>query len=275
MSDFYITLFSNSSTVFYSDNKTSSFTVQIPRHIILDYAWEVALTEIQYPYSFFTVQRGQNVIEIKTVKNNIFKQLLAKKDVKNMDITTHVCAITPGFFLDISEIISSVNSAIFSKTKIKNFFEYNKTTQRTLPKDQKEQENENGIISFKPLGRLALQLGYKPNEEVTSGRVYSPHIANVLSGVPDTMLVYCDIIEPQITGDQCTKVLRSLSTVPQTDSLYFAKPCSVEFTQLQYIPLQTKNFEKISIDIRDVHGKLLPFEYGTLSVKLHFRKRHY
>ncbi len=88
----------------------------------------------------------------------------------------------------------------------------------------------------------------------------SKNVTNLISGIPDKMLIYCDIIEPQIIGDKWAKVLRSISVEPEST---FAKPCSVDFTQLQYVPLQTKHFESISVDIRDTSGNLLPFRYGT------------
>jgi hypothetical protein len=45
-----------------------------------------------------------------------------------------------------------------------------------------------------------------------------------------------------------------------------------EYQRLQYIPLLKKEFETISIDLRDKTGAYLPFDYGTVLVVLHFVK---
>jgi len=67
--------------------------------------------------------------------------------------------------------------------------------------------------------------------------------------------------------------LRTLNT-SDGSAKYFSKPCSVEFSQLQYLQLQAKQFDTVRIDIRDIAGKLMPFQYGTLCVKLDFKKRY-
>lgn len=120
--------------------------------------------------------------------------------------------------------------------------------------------------------RLSLQLGYIPGLRITQSNSVANHAVNLISGIPDKMLIYCDIIEPQICGDIFSKILRSVSIHSKTDETNFGLPCSKEFTQLQYIPVQLKHFDTITIDIRDIAGELMPFQFGTLSVKLHFKQ---
>lgn len=67
MKNFYMTLLSNSSMAYYPENKTSSFTVQLPRYMCLDGDWEVALVEIHYPYTFSNVEEGHNEIQLETL----------------------------------------------------------------------------------------------------------------------------------------------------------------------------------------------------------------
>lgn len=266
-----MTLFSNSSMDYHPDNKTSTFTVQLPRNIQLNGEWKVSLFEIQYPYSFFTVQEGQNEMMLQLFTAS--SEFIASKGKTKPPTTSVSVKITPGFYMSVKDLIYGVNKVVKKDTKLDNFFHYDAISQRvSIKKGIDIVEGSKVVVSFKPSVRLALQLGYRPDEEIQVEGSYAPHVANTSSGIADVMLVYCDIIEPQITGDSWAKVLRTLKTTPDGAVPYFALPCSMDFTQLQYVPIQKKYFESISIDIRDTAGKLMPFQYGTLSVKLHFKR---
>lgn len=62
MKDFYMTLLSNSSMNYFPNNKTSVFTVHLPRKVILKENWAVALASINYRYNFFNVTEKNNRI---------------------------------------------------------------------------------------------------------------------------------------------------------------------------------------------------------------------
>ena len=72
MNDFYLTLPSNTIG---ENNSTSSFSVRLPQKLNLVGKWEVALVEIQYPYSWNNIygpgldQVADNWIDI-TFSNN-------------------------------------------------------------------------------------------------------------------------------------------------------------------------------------------------------------
>lgn len=281
MKDFYVTLFSNSSMNYYTENKTSSFTVQLPRSMILNGEWDVALTEIQYPYSFFNVLERNNEIKIKIIKiTEKFIDFVKKGKVTLVDIERKKefksksvsCKIQPGFYDNIETLISSVNSVIHEKTNNENFFIRDNTSQRVHAQPSPVAEGNIMILSVMLCERLALQLGYTPKVEITESNMVATHVANLISGIPDKMLIYCDIIEPQIIGDKCAKVLRTVTLTPDGSEPYFGKPCCKDFTQLQYVPLQKKHFDSINIDIRDITGNLVPFQFQTSSVKLHFKQ---
>lgn len=128
MKDFYMTLFSNSSMDYHPGNKTSTFTVQLPRNICLHGEWEVALSEIQYPYSFFTVQEGQNEIKLKLFSAT--RKFIESNMNSNPPLAWSTVKITPGFYVDVKDIIAEVNKVINEETKLENFFQYNTNSQR-------------------------------------------------------------------------------------------------------------------------------------------------
>ncbi|KAG4072998.1 hypothetical protein HA402_009417 [Bradysia odoriphaga] len=270
-----MTLFSNSSLGFYSDNKTSSFTVQLPRQMCLSGEWKVALTEIQYPYSFLNTLKVTDDI-ITFIKENKTKNTSSAIESK-FKVETRVCSIEASFYTDNEKLISAVNEAITKTVELNDnsfeFFILDKNAEKlTATPPAASATGSVMITSLAISDRLALQLGYIPDQRITDTSSVANHAVNLISGIPDKMLIYCDIIEPQICGDIWSKILRSVSIHSNPHAPYFGLPCSKEFTQLQYIPVQLKHFDSISIDIRDISGELMPFQFGTLSVKLHFKQ---
>ena len=90
--------------------------------------------------------------------------------------------------------------------------------------------------------------------------------------IPDQMYVYTDICEPRTVGDTQAALLRIVSV--DTSKYKFDSNVVRHFAPAHYIPLLHHNFRSIVIDIRDQHGSRIPFEYGTLTITLHFRRDH-
>lgn len=276
MKDFYMTLLSNSSMDFHPQNKTSSFTVQLPRYMRLDGDWEVGLAEIQYPYTFYTVSEGHNDIHLEiTDVTEAFTKWVAANPKKlisegKFPTSTIKCKISQGYYSDVVDIISAVNDSISKATKVSKVFEYDSKTRTAKASNTDVKLNGKFIQTCTLSERLGIQLGFPPRVDVFSVK-RSPYVTNIKFGVPDKMIIYCDIVEPQIFGDSFSRVLTSVNTLPEGEA-FFAKTISTYFNVPQYIPVQTRNFEAITIDIRDIEAKAMSFQYGTLSVKLHFRK---
>lgn len=276
MKNFYMTLLSNSSMDYYPENRTSSFTVQLPRYMYLDGHWEVALTEIQYPYTFSNVADDQAEFQLETIE--ITPEFIVWYEL-NQDSGTNppfpailsTQAIVPGFYTDIKDVIETLNTTIAATTGQQTFFEYSTLAHRTATSNDVIEVGRKWINSCKLSPRLGLQLGYPPDTIIQGWPLYAPHVSNVAGIIPDKMLIYCDILEPQLFGDSWARVLRMINTDSGNNLPYFGQPCSMNFNQPQYTPIQQKHFESVKIDIRDIAGELMAFQYGTLSVKLHFR----
>ena len=84
----------------------------------------------------------------------------------------------------------------------------------------------------------------------------------------DTIYVYTDVVESRIVGDSVAPLLRAL---PVGGS--HGETVSDRFTNIHYVPLMYSHFKSIEIDIRDDTGRRVPFEYGRVTVTLHFRRR--
>ena len=56
----------------FHDNKTSNFKVNLPKPLELDPTkWEVALSEIQFPHSWYNIQNGRNVIKKDVIQPTV------------------------------------------------------------------------------------------------------------------------------------------------------------------------------------------------------------
>ena len=116
------------------------------------------------------------------------------------------------------------------------------------------------------IGRLSIILGFGGEEVKIAKTTTSPYVAD-LNG---TAMIYffCDIIQPQVVGDTNAKLLKSVPVQGKTGEVV-----TKTFTNIQYVPVQTKSFEDIEITLRDDTGKPVPFERGKVLVTLHFKQQ--
>src|SRR5207244_9252002 len=67
MTHFYLTLPSNSSSNYYPDNTLTRFITKLPSSVSLSGDWEVALSEIHFPRTWYTVKKGGETITVECV----------------------------------------------------------------------------------------------------------------------------------------------------------------------------------------------------------------
>lgn len=256
---------SNSSANFYPGNKTPSFTVHLPQKILLRGEWSVALAEIHYPYNFFNVSQGENNIYVEYDNDKI-------NNGENTNAITREryaeFSISPGFYKTINGILTAVNNELLESTEcgILSLEELNGRT-------KVNRENCFGknikVLCFSP--KLSMQLGFSPGENILHSD-FSTSVGNIYFGVPDQMLVYIDIIEPTFIGHEKASIIKIINTSGASKSRVFGDVCSTEYHHMHYTPVLKKEFESISVDIRDCTGAFMPFIHGVSTVKLHFKK---
>ncbi|GFR23696.1 uncharacterized protein TNCT_257781, partial [Trichonephila clavata] len=81
VNDFYITLPSNSSTQFFPKNTQASFRTKLARSIILTGAWEVGLSEIFVPRTWFNIGNHNNKYSITYEETKIIEKDYAEYDI--------------------------------------------------------------------------------------------------------------------------------------------------------------------------------------------------
>lgn len=256
MKEFYLTLISNSSCDIFPSNHTASFSVQFPRKIIVGEGSLVGLAEIHYSNNFFNV----------TSKENKFK--LIHGDYK------YNGKISCGFYKNVHDLLRE----ILNKTRdhLGEWLEIDPLTNRiiVLNTDQINnphpnsinKENKTRIFHFH--GRLATQIGFPPNDNVFM-YTKSPYVGNVYFGIPDQMMIYCDLIEPQLIGYESSQIIKIVNTADTKPE--FGASRHHTFQKIHYVPVLKKEFDSIEINIREITGELFPFLHGIVMVKLHFK----
>lgn len=274
--DFYLTLISNSSLDTFPSNKTSSFSVNLTKPINLSGRWKVALTEIQFPQTFLNVSEGNNSIicEIKFDKKPNVRQ-------------TKRFTIPVGYYPSITAIIDALNEPITKNLEslgpeaepVMRLIKLDPTTNEIFFNETAAYSLKESIsMEFKQLvtvtkihieGLLALQLGIEPFVCITDVKVRHPISCN--HGISKEMLVYCDLVEPQIVAHTVAEVIKIVPSIDKHKD--FGDQCVREFMNRNYLPLAKKSFQTVKIDLRSLsHGELMLFAYGTASIVLHFRK---
>lgn len=275
--EFYLTLLSNSSIVYYPNNTTTKFTTQLPRRFTLIGDWSVGIAEIQYPCSFLSVAESDNLIYYRPPKPEkvegdqdieiVLKDAHRYFNDSNQEVYNSggwcVVRIATGNYERIEDIIKAINKHKILGKIVK--FEYNKASKKV------SLSIEPSVTALGCSQRLALQLGYKPHANLVQNPTPS-HPANIWVGIPSQMFVYCDLVEPQAVGDVLSPLMRIVNIT--ADNYNYGSHKDVIFSPPHYIPVMRREFENVEIDIRTDSGELMPFEFGTLSLKLHFKKIH-
>ena len=116
--------------------------------------------------------------------------------------------------------------------------------------------------------KLSLILGYGGKEVKIDKTGESPHVVDL--NIFSTIYTYCNIVQPQIVGDTSAQLLRSIPVEGKYSDII-----TKTFTNIQYVPVQTKSFGDVKIILRNDTGDPVPFERGKVIGTLHFRQHTY
>jgi hypothetical protein len=89
-------------------------------------------------------------------------------------------------------------------------------------------------------------------------------------GISTFYLYTPGLIEPVIVGDCTAPLLRVVSIRGQPDEIV-----EEQFVSIQYHKLLVKELSEVFVEIRTSSGTLMPFQYGTCQLTLHFKKMPY
>ena len=276
----YLVLPSNSSIDLYPDNKVSHFTVQLPKTIDLDGSYEIALTEIFYPHSWFNLEADDDIwIEYhhKTV--------------------TATTTLHEGSYPDAKSIIDELMNNLQSKFRI-NRKRYLEKIRLAIREKETEPERDTVRKIETEIQKLKLDLGLEFNSHTQlvqlslgsdSTFAMSTRFANILgfdrewfdergdyysSRLVDmtrinAIYMYCDLVEPRVVGDTLAPLMGVIAVEDDKEG----KNVWIRYTKLQYHPVVKRNISDITISLCDETGQLIRFRKGKAILVLHLRRQ--
>jgi hypothetical protein len=244
--------------------------------------WEVGLSEITFPRTWYTIDKngGQFYIDYMDLPEYVGLTSFDKNFVVGETIWHEPrprveLKVPAGYYETVQDVIKELNKSVTAWCDINN--DNKKPDDICLPKFKYSEINkkvhilvqERTIVELSD--SLAAILGYdhKENPIRNYERIAKPIKARNVSDVNkgfSSLFVYCDLLECVPLGDTKAPLLRIVDIKGQngeTVHRYYEEP--------RYVPLQRKNFDSIEIDIRDDLGKNVPFEHGKVIVTVHFR----
>ena len=249
MREFYLNLPSNTNKALgaHRVNSTSEYRVKLPQGIHLNGAWEVALVEVQYPYSWDNVPNDDE-------ENMLTNQF----DIHFPDKVVHLY-VTPGHYDNPDHILAEM----FLALKVKKMEGFSVSYSR-LQRRVEIQLNKGTLMVLSK--HLAYMLGFKSN--YLNAKLNKAQYPPDLRGGIDSLFVYSDIVQPQVVGDSMQPLLRILPVGGRYGEIIHRV-----FVAPHYIDVLQKDFSSISISIKTDRDLPVPFKFGKSIVKLHFRRK--
>lgn len=265
--EFYIVLPSNSSMQYYPDNKTTRYTTHLPQCLTLHGDWAVSLAEIQIPLTMMHVPPEGEQNFINFVTNAVRRPPDTGVDANYKEDRV---SVPPGVYRSIDKLLETINDIPCVSGHLR--FQCRRNGYVAVTRICDTCTNLEHSFYFSAVLNKILGFSHSRGVVVRSDTEYTDQRpAGLTNGIPNMLFVYTDICEPYITGDVHTPLLRVVpSTV--TDNYNYGSVKIRNFSPPRFIPLLRTNFQTITIDIRDEFGESIPFEYGTLTVTLHFRR---
>ena len=268
MSQFRLTLPSNSSAAYYPNNTMCKFTTRLYSTMELNSEWEAALTEITFPRNWYTIPkgvRGDGGWFSISCRNCLPARL-------GDALTIQERVIPIGYYESVQDVCTAVNAQI---TKSHNAL--HDTAADPLPKLRYNGYSRKVVFEYMKHHRLTFSpslasvLGVEDDQNPLEPKnddsiCKGGRVADITRGI-NSLFVYCDVLEHVAVGDMRAPLLRIVSATGANGEI-IAKT----FEDPLYVPLQKKNFDSIEIDIRDDFGRSIPFESGKVIVTLHFRR---
>lgn len=244
---FYVVLPSNASLKFFPDNKLHSYKTKIPKLPIHDGAWEVGMTEIQFP------ARWPNVMN-------------AKVWIKFSNGTMTEFSLHDGFYPSVEKLVSEITKVISNAGCTGNLsIYYDELRDRTAITVK---GNEVAGVTFTE--NLIQIMGFNKNhgELFLNGVHWSGAASDINDGLVG-LFVYTDIVQRRLVGDVMVPLLRVVPAEPSRQSSTFKW---VTFQDVQYVPVASTHTDTVEVNIRRDDGGIIAFEKGKTNVTLHFRK---
>lgn len=274
--DFYVLLASNNTD--FAANTPGEYTVHLPRNIMFDDHWQVALTEISFVRSWQTI-------------SNVHDSAI----VINCGARARGIRVRPEQYLSPEHLVYEINASIQQgrglpsgtinslTTKYDDFAQWAKEMLRRREDDDQISPIDQLKFSFdgrkvivehpksiksiwcSPAIRALLGFGNRQWFEQQSEEANS--VPDMTGGI-SMLYVYSNVARSRIVSNIMAPLLRVV-TVPH--QLQFGHRASVTFDHPEYLPVDGEGHDLIHIKIRNALGEIVNFNTGEVVATLHFR----
>ena len=245
MDAFYVTLPSNSSMSVFPNNTLTHYYTQLAKPLQLNGVWEVAMTSISYPHSWYDIDENGGAITY---------QFSPEEPEQRFTLSTTIVSGEKSILVERLNMDS--NKCLIFHVNKNERMEASLSCSTPYPN-----------WSIGATGRLATLLGWHEMRPIGSDG-----IAEGSQPIDDSpihqLFVYTDIIDNQRVGDVNAPLLRRVPV-----EKIFPQVVNLDFINKEYHLVNTTLINTIEIDIRDDIGEPIPFEMGHVHITLHFRQK--
>ena len=257
---FYLAIPSDSSHKFFPNNKISSYTTKIAKEIILHGDYEVGLSVIHFPLTYYNV--GKSEFKVYKVKETTtFND--GKNSSKEMKLFEKI--VVPEGRYPPETMVKEMFAPIPNTVVDASVSNYNRRIQLKIGSEFN--------IAFNPA--LLEFMGGEFHPKPLEGRVFKKNTTYTGLRVIDyqrachNLYIYCDLVEPRTVGDTQVSLL---TTIPNPSGGSFGDTIVERFDTIRYFKLGKHRFDTVKVDILSDFGKPIPFEDGKEFIELHIRK---
>lgn len=251
--DFYCTLMSDTN----SDDVIGDFRVKLPQTLHFPGRYEVALTDIIYPYTFDNIT-SKHESEGQFRENSMFVTLHGGEG-KTVTLNVEIAA---GNYSSPEKLVAAVNEAL--REAIQKAFRpesdeivtYDSTTRKCTV------DIEPPLVSVHFSQKLAYVLGIP--RFIRTRQIVGTHPVHTAR---DLMFVYSDVCTFQILSNIMAPLLKVVAVDGEP-----GQNVEVSVLRPHYVPVRLSEVENIHIQIKNGLDEIIPFHSGRVCVVLHFRR---
>ncbi|KAK7500204.1 hypothetical protein BaRGS_00008427 [Batillaria attramentaria] len=249
----YLTLPSNASLAYYPDNTLSSYTVKLDPPLHLEGAYEVGLSEICYPRSWVNVRDNEARLSLQVHRHR------PPPGDSASSLQQRVVTLPGGQYDSAQHLIDSLRRQTSFHFKSVQF-QYDEPSRKvaiTVPR--------NLTVKLSPL--LKDILGFQDDTLVGFRR--GERVVDLNRGFT-ALYVYASVVQDRIVGDTRAPLLRMVPARGKHGDIVFQT-----YHDVHFLPVAFNSFDRVTINIRNGAGDLVPFETGQVVVTLQLRPRPY
>jgi hypothetical protein len=254
MSQFYITLPSDSSVKYFPNNTVAHYTTKLPETLNLNGDYEVGLSEIIYTKSWHNYPPEDCYLNLTKAASHT-----SVRDSEGPIRLEHKHYATE------QDIFDEINKQFEIHHDLKMTFSLDDGHKVKMLFNQLSMKFSGIRLSENLRRYFGFEKNYYP---VSVGAYHSDSPFDMNAGLR-LMYVYSDIASYSIVGDVKSPLLR----VVNVDSAPGAT-AAVTFSRPHYLPVSRKIFDTIQVHINTELGLPWPFDYGKSLITLHFRRKN-